>query len=66
MKPNHLDGEPQPRTKNLSLPAQEDPTRCPDGIYSGPSKRVAISDGTFAPVHGIPKDTRNNGRLPRR
>ena len=47
--------------------AQDDPVRSPKGsIYSGPSKRVAMSDGEFAPVRGIPRGTINNGRLPRR
>jgi hypothetical protein len=66
MKPKA--NEPLPRAVQLpDVPAQDDPTRNPIGsIYSGPSKRVAISDGSFAPVRGIPKDTRNNGRLPRR
>jgi hypothetical protein len=32
-----------------------EPVRNPTGIYSGPSKRVAFSDGTFAPVKDKPE-----------
>ncbi|GAC1496094.1 MAG: hypothetical protein NVS1B2_15800 [Vulcanimicrobiaceae bacterium] len=38
--------------------AQADPLRNPDGIYSGASKRVAMTDGSFAPVNNMPKNTR--------
>jgi hypothetical protein len=30
-------------------PAQADPTRNPDGLYSGIAKRNAIGDGAFVP-----------------
>lgn len=35
--------------------AQDDPERCPDGLYSGMAKRVAIEDGQFAQVGNMPK-----------
>ena len=28
-----------------------------NGIYSGPSIRVRVSDGTFAPIENMPRDT---------
>jgi hypothetical protein len=43
--------------------AQDDPMRNPDGIYSGASKRVAITDGTFAPVKGIPSSSKARGKV---
>lgn len=43
--------------------AQDDPARNPDGIYSGMTKRLANTDGSFCGVTNIPKDTRNRGRL---
>jgi hypothetical protein len=45
-------------------PAQEDRTRNPDGVYSGMTKRNALSDGEFATVQDMPGDMRNRGRLP--
>jgi len=45
--------------------ANDDPILNPDGIYSGPSRRVAVTDGTFAPINGMPKDLRKTGRLTR-
>lgn len=55
---------PQPRDGNArDSTAQDDPRRNPDGIYSGMTKRLAISDGSFASVSNASKDTRNRGRL---
>lgn len=35
------------------VPAMEDPTRNPDGIYSGMTRRVAYQDGKHAEVNGL-------------
>lgn len=43
--------------------AADDVLRNPDGVFSGPSLRVARSDGTFAPIEGMPKDSRNRAPL---
>jgi hypothetical protein len=43
--------------------AQTDPTRNPNGVYSGMTKRLALSDGTFADVGNMPGDTRKSGVL---
>jgi hypothetical protein len=40
-------------------PAQEDATRNPDGVYSGMTKRLAITDGSFVDISGMPKSSRN-------
>lgn len=59
------DGKLQNRVKEgQQKPLREDYLRDPHGsIYSGPSKRVAITDGEFAPVSGIPPGAKNKGRL---
>ena len=35
--------------------AQTDPKRSPDGIYSGMTKRLAISDNEFVNIQDLPK-----------
>jgi hypothetical protein len=45
--------------------AQTDPTRNPNGVYSGMTKRLALSDGKFAEVSNMPGDSRKVARLER-
>jgi hypothetical protein len=44
-------------------PVQSDPRIDPNGLYSGMTKRLAISDGEFVSIGNMPKDMRNTGRL---
>jgi hypothetical protein len=58
---------PQAIDKNPArseVPVADDPRRAPDGIYSGATKRLAISDGAFVEVNGdVKSDYRNRPHL---
>jgi hypothetical protein len=56
--PGNIGAEPPIRKEPK---AQTDPLRNPEGIYSGPSKRVAIQDGAFAEVENMPKGVTSLG-----
>jgi len=41
--------------------AEKDTLVNPSGVYSGMTKRLAITDGSFVDIGGVPKNTR--GRI---
>lgn len=49
--------------RSTGLEAQKDPTRCPDGVYSGMTKGLADDGDGFYDVQNMPKDSRNVGAL---
>ncbi len=47
------DTDQNPRNPNINSYEQE-----PDGFFSGMTKRVAVENGSFTEVEGMPRDTR--------
>jgi hypothetical protein len=58
-----LDEESPVAKRSRAKSANENPLLNPDGIYSGMTKRVAIENGRFSEIEGMPGDMRNRGRM---
>ena len=57
---------PKPKASSEKY-VQDDPRRSPSGIYSGMTKRLAISDDSFVDIQNLPKGppSYSEGRRPR-